>query len=529
MSQLADTPAWVRDAVFYQIFPDRFASSERVPKPGPLEPWDAPPSYNGYKGGYLLGIVEKLDYLQRLGVNALYLTPIFASASNHRYHTYDYYRVDPLLGGDEALRELLDQAHGRDMRVVLDGVFNHSGRGFWPFHHVVENGPGSPYLDWFYVDHEALAEGRWLRPYPTPDELQRMEQEAGPEAHRRGDVSLRHLGYRAWWDLPALPKLNTNNPQMREHLLGAAEHWLRFGIDGWRLDVPTEIDAGFWREFRQRVRAVNPEAYIVGEIWRERPEWVGGDTFDALMNYPLTEALLSFTAAEQLDHGVVSAQHEYRDFVRPMDAAEFARSLEHVLTMYRPEAIAVQLNLLGSHDTPRFVTVAGGDHASLRLATLAQMTLPGAPCIYYGDEIGLEGRHDPDCRRAFPWDEAAWAGELLAFFRATVLARTTLPVLRHGEYRTLATEGAVVAYGRFDAAGEAADAAVVVLNAGIAPATLRLPADVLSAADLVAVSLPGWPAARLGSAGGGLTVEVAARSGALLVTRRAAEAARLPA
>src|SRR5919112_6725537 len=145
-----DTPDWVRDAVFYQIFPDRFAVSDRVPKPGPLEPWHAPPTWHGFKGGDLLGVVERLDYLQALGINALYLTPVFASASNHRYHTYDYFRVDPLLGGDAALRELLDAAHARGMRVVLDGVFNHTGRGHWAFHHVLEAGAPSPFRAWYY-------------------------------------------------------------------------------------------------------------------------------------------------------------------------------------------------------------------------------------------------------------------------------------------------------------------------------------------------------------------------------------------
>ncbi len=161
-----DTPDWVRDAVFYQVFPDRFASSPRVAKPGPLEPWDAPPTNHGFKGGDLLGIVERLPYLADLGITALYLNPVFAAAANHRYHTYDYFSVDPLLGGDGALRELLDAAHARGMRVVLDGVFNHTGRGFWAFHHVLENGAGSPYRDWFHFDPEVLEGRRPLRPYP---------------------------------------------------------------------------------------------------------------------------------------------------------------------------------------------------------------------------------------------------------------------------------------------------------------------------------------------------------------------------
>ena len=494
------------DAVFYQIFPDRFAMSPRVARPGPFEAWDTPPTTHGFKGGDLLGIVERLDYLQALGITALYLTPVFSSASNHRYHTYDYYQVDPLLGGDAALRELLDACHGRGMRVVLDGVFNHSGRGFWPFHHIVETGGSSPYVDWFYTNHEALAAGKQLRPYPSAQDQREMAQAA---QRRQPDVTLNVLGYRAWWDLPALPKLNTNNPHMREHLMGAAEHWLRFGIDGWRLDVPEEIDAGFWREFRQRVRAVNPDAYIVGEVWREKPEWVAGDTFDALMNYPLTEALLSFTAANTLDMDVVSRQHEYRDFVRPIDGPEFARRLEHIVTMYRPQTIAAQLNLLGSHDTPRFVTAAGGDRQAYRLAMLAVNTLPGAPCIYYGDEIGMVGRHDPDNRRSFPWDESRWDHELLDFVRCATSLRSEHDYLRHGEFTTLAAEGQVVAYARHDSnAG-----AIVILNAGTVPGRLSFKGPFET---LAPVPLPGWTPPRTERSDDAVAVEIGARSGGLI-------------
>jgi len=516
---LADTPSWVRDAVFYQIFPDRFAKSERVVKPGPLEAWDAPPTFHGYKGGDLLGIVEHLDYLADLGITALYLTPVFASASNHRYHTYDYYQVDPLLGGDAALRELLDAAHARDMRVVLDGVFNHSGRGFWPFHHVVENGIGSPYLDWFYVDKPRLAAGGWLRPYPTDSEREAMDAAASTHAHRQGEVSQRYLGYRAWWDLPALPKLNTDNPNMREHLMGAAEHWLRFGIDGWRLDVAEEIDAGFWREFRQRCRAVNPDAYIVAEIWREKPEWLAGDTFDALMNYPLTEAILSFVAAPVLDMEVVATQHEYRQFVHPIDGGAFAEVLTHLLTAaYRPEATAVQLNLLGSHDTARFVTVAGRDKASLRLATLVQMTVPGAPCIYYGDEVGVEGRHDPDCRRAFPWREEEWDADLRAYIRAAVQLRHDNSALRHGLFRAVAADDNAMAY---SLTLDAQPSVVVALNAGTGAATLSfaLPGTATTQLAPAAAALASSASVTIDASEGSATVELGPRSGAVFVAR----------
>ena len=213
------TPAWVRDAVFYQVFPDRLARSGRVPAPGELEPWDAEPTSHGFKGGDLYGVVEHLDRLRRLGVTALYLNPVFASASNHRYHTDDYFQVDPLLGGNEALRELLDAAHARDMRVVLDGVFNHSGRGWWPFHHLLENGMQSPYRDWFYLADGVRAGTQPLNAFPTDAQLAEMDARHGGPGIPRGQRSRETLGYEAWWDLPALPKIRLDDPQARDHIL----------------------------------------------------------------------------------------------------------------------------------------------------------------------------------------------------------------------------------------------------------------------------------------------------------------------
>ena len=468
-------PDWVRDAVFYQIFPDRFAASDRVPKPGALEAWDAAPTIHGFKGGDLLGIVERLPYLEDLGINALYLTPVFASASNHRYHTYDYFTVDPLLGGNAALRELLDRAHERGMRVILDGVFNHTGRGFWPFHHILEAGGASPYRDWFHLDDAVLTGGRSLDAYPAT-------RPGG--ATGDGSVSQRELGYQAWWDLPALPKLNTASPAVRAYIYEVAEHWLRFGIDGWRLDVPEEIpDEAFWQEFRRRVRAVNPDAYIVGEIWKVAPEWLRGDRFDAVMNYPLAEAILSFTAGDQLDEDLLRSHHEYGPRVRPLGGQGFAARLEELVAAYGLETFGVQLNLLDSHDTPRFHSLASGDRAAYRLAVTLQATLPGAPCIYYGDEVGLEGGIDPDSRRGFPADSAAWDHDLLAYVTAVVQLRRAEPALRRGDLRILAASQEAVAFERAD--GDAR--LTCAFNAGEAAMTLEIDAP----AGCVAIDLPG--------------------------------------
>jgi cyclomaltodextrinase / maltogenic alpha-amylase / neopullulanase len=513
---LIQTPAWVRDAVFYQIFPDRFASSSRVLKPGEMEAWEAPPTMHGFKGGDLLGVVEHLDELVDLGITALYLTPIFTSASNHRYHTDDHLHVDPLLGGDEALAELLEEAHARDLRVVLDGVFNHVGRGFWPFHHVVENGTASPYRDWFHVDSEVLSE-RGLRPFPDAADRAAMEALVVRGAPT-GSISRRVLGYEAWWDLPALPKLNVEEPAVRHMLLDVAEHWLRMGIDGWRLDVAEEIGEDFWREFRARVKGVSPDAYIVAEIWRPRPEWLTGEHFDALMNYPLGFAIMGYASGDSLDQSVVEEQHTYRADLRRLDGPGFAARLEELLGIYPAAVTAVMLNLLGSHDTPRLRTVCGGDLAAVRLATLLQMTLPGAPCIYYGDEIGMEGHADPDCRRAYPRDGSSKEHELRAFVSSLVSLRRAAPALRDGPVGILAAEGMNVAYLR-----EGADEAyVVAVAAGHLAADLRVPVPGGARQAEVVMPVPGDVRATLapgkdeGRGGALLHLHLPARSGTIV-------------
>jgi neopullulanase len=507
----AAPPDWIRDAVFYQIFPDRFASSSRVPKPGSLEPWDAPPTVHGFKGGDLLGIVERLDYLEALGINAIYLNPIFASASNHRYHTYDYMAVDPLLGGDAALRELLDAAHARGMKVVLDGVFNHASRGFWPFHHVLEAGGASPYRDWFYLNPKMLDAGQQLRAYPSEVLSGALDPDWGA-AHRLGDRSLDELGYRAWWDLPALPKLNVANPHMREYLLQVAEHWIRFGADGWRLDVAEEIgDAAFWAEFRHRVRTVNPEAYIVGEIWRLAPDWIGADRFDAVMNYPLAWRILGFAAGRHLDLSVAAEQGHVRSVLHPLEAPAFGRQVEEVLAAYEPESLVAQLNMLDSHDTPRALTLCGGDETSLRLCLLLMLSMPGAPSVYYGDEVGMAGHADPDSRRAFDWTEESWNLPLLDFVRRSIAVRQATPALRSAAVRMLACDGMAVVLARTDRASTA----LVAVNAGESEAVVELGAgDLPSGAPVLLVG----PSPTAVSASDGLRLTLPPRCGAIWST-----------
>lgn len=473
------TPEWVKDAVFYQIFPDRFAKSERIPRKGMhLETWDSKPTPYGFKGGDLLGVMEHLDYFQDLGITAIYFNPIFASASNHRYHTYDYYTVDPLLGGNSAFRELLDAAHARNIRVVLDGVFNHASRGFWQFHHVLENGAGSPYLDWFYFNRDRLNRKKHWGAYPTPDEQQAINQ---------GGNTFDVLGYRAWWNLPALPKFNTDTMEVREFIWNVAEYWVKFGIDGWRLDVPAEIDDdSFWQEFRRRVKDANPEAYIVGEIWHEAQRWLQGDQFDAVMNYLVTGALLGFLMKDNLDEQMYQIG-DYGKYLRPLDAPAFADRVDYLLGLYKPAVSQVQLNLLDSHDTPRFLTTAHHDQTALRLGWLFQFTYPGAPCIYYGDEIGLDGGADPECRKSFPWDEAHWDHNLRDYLKKLIMLRKENPALRRGSLQRLAAAGDAYAFGRkLDN-----DSLVVAINASNQACDLDVPVGGLGWGDGLATVLFG--------------------------------------
>ena len=433
------TPEWVRHAVFYQIFPDRFATSNRVPKPSNLEPWLSKPTTYGYKGGDLLGVVEKLHYLKDLGINALYLNPIFSSTANHRYHTFDYFAVDPILGGDVAFDLLLKRAHKLDMRVVIDGVFNHASRGFYQFNHALENGAASPYLDWFH-----------FHSFPV------HAYEGAPR-------------YDAWWDIPALPKFNTKTQAVREFIWNVAKYWIERGADGWRLDVPAEIDDdSFWQEFRRRVKSANPDAYIVGEIWHEADRWLAGDQFDAVMNYVFTKAAVGFFTQGHFDHHL-TANVGY-GVPHKMDAPGFAYSLNTMLGRYAKAVNDVQLNLLESHDTARFLSIARGDITALRLAIFCMLTIPGAPCIYYGTEVGMSGGVDPECRSSFTWDEATWDLRLRNQIRSYVRMRHKHRALRDGDFHVLFAEESIIVYARC----YENEYAVVVINAGDTPADITI-------------------------------------------------------
>ena len=437
-----NTPDWVKHAVFYQIFPDRFARGKQ-PRKSHLrhsrwEDWHAAPTYQGYKGGDLWGVLENLDYLQDLGINAIYFTPIFQSASNHRYHTHDYYQVDPMLGKNGAFRELLVTAHERNIKIVLDGVFNHSSRGFFFFHDVLENGANSPWVDWFKIH------GWPLSPY----------NEEYP------------ANYSGWAGLRALPEFNHDNPEVREYIMEIAEYWINFGIDRWRLDVPFEVKTpGFWQEFRDRVKAINPDAYIVGEVWEDASQWLDGTQFDGVMNYLFAAPTIAFTAGDRVDIEKVKGS-SYQPFP-PLYAKEYGEKIKHLLQLYPWEIQLTQLNLLASHDTARLLTIAGGDKPSVELSTLLLLTFPGAPSIYYGDEVGLAGGRDPDSRRGFPL-ESHWELDVLEYHRKLIALRHAHPALRTGSYEILYAEGTVYVFARILGNEEI----IVAVNIGTAPAVV---------------------------------------------------------
>jgi glycosidase len=461
-------PEWVQDAIFYQIFPDRFANGDPENDPPNVLSWNEKPTGLGFQGGDLQGIIDRFDYLLDLGVNAVYLNPIFLAASNHRYDTTDYFRIDPKLGDMRVFHALIEKAHENGVRIILDGVFNHCGRGFFAFADVLANQDHSPYRDWFHIRRFPL------NAYNTHAEI----------------------NYTAWWNIRSLPKFNTGNPAVRDYLFSVARYWIEQGIDGWRLDVPTEIDDDlFWGTFRSQVKQINPDAYLVGEVWEVNPRFVGERHFDGLMNYPVRGALLDFLVYKK---------------ITPSD---FAEQIEDIQNAYPSANNSAQYVLLGSHDTERIKTLCTGDDRIVRQVFLFQMGYPGAPAIYYGDEIGMTGGKDPGCRGAFPLDKAKWDHGLRDFVKELIQLRRQLHVLRRGGYQTLIADDAsgVFAYGR----SLGSESAVVVLNSSNEERSVHL-----------AVDSVGWEAGsgvydalakeHLQVDGQGLHLHLAARGGALL-------------
>ncbi len=395
------TPDWVKNAVFYQVFPDRFCNGDPALNPPSIADRNTPPDSDVFYGGDLVGVTAKVDYFKRLGVNSLYFNPIFESPSAHKYDTADYLKIDSHFGNDEIFDQMVLKLREKSIRFILDGVFNHTGDQFWAFRDIVEKEDESAYKEWYFIkDYPVLAENA--------------------------------LNYECWWNFKIHPKLNEKNLEVCNYLLKVARHWIERGASGWRLDVPSELSHAFWKAFRKEVKGVSQDTFVVGEIWQKSSEWLQGDEFDSVMNYRFRDAVVEFFGQRRITPNEFEKQIGEQLFDNPMQA-NFA-----------------MLNLLGSHDTARFLTVAEGQVERLKLASAFQFTYIGAPMIYYGDEIGLEGGKDPDNRRPMIWDEYYWNKDLFEHYQNLIQLRKANTVLRTGDLRFFHVKENIIGFERFD-------------------------------------------------------------------------------
>lgn len=427
-SATPNQPAWSRGIIYYQIFPERFAIGDPNKKRHSYAPWSATPTRENFFGGDLRGICNQLDYLQALGVECLYLTPIFEGDFNHKYATANYLKIDPDFGTEEDLQALVQSAHERGIRVLLDGVFNHCGIHFAPFESLLINGEASPYRSWFYPQS-----------YP---------------------LSVAQGNYECVGDYPYMPRLRTVDPEVRAYLLRVMRYWLDTAqIDGWRLDVADEVDVSTWRFLRENVKASHPNALLLGETWGDASAFVtGGEPLDTVMNYLFRDAMVDFFATQRIDAKLLDQR------------------LQHLLMKYPDSVNHALYNCLSSHDTPRFLTVCKGDRQQLMLAMAFSVLFIGSPALYYGDEQGMTGENDPDCRKPMAWQSLDT--ELVAWTKHLLALRKQSRAVREGKYHTLLAQGSLFAFERTFAA----ERVVAVFNRG------NTIADFTEGAETIAVS-----------------------------------------
>lgn len=376
-----ETPKWAKNKIVYQVFPARFATSKAV---SPKIWYKTPIDGRADLQGDLKGLYEKLDYIHDLGVDILYLTPIFRSKSTHKYDTIDYYTIDPSFGTTEDLVAVVDKAHSLGLRVILDGVFNHTAPEFFAFQDLEKNWEHSPYRNWYYCN------GKPKRPM----------------------VPLVKPNYKCFSYFGGMPKVNLENDETARYFIDVALYWLRTAkIDGWRLDVGDEVSHYFWCKFRTAVKAEFPDALIVGEVWHYAADFLQGDNWDSVMNYPFLNAAMEFVATGEIS------------------ASEFVNELGFLRGNLNTACYHVLWNLLGSHDTPRALHRCGEDKRKMKLLAAIQLLLPGMPFIYYGDEVGMTGGRDPDCRRGMLWEEQRQDRNMLAHYRRLISLRKNYPIL----------------------------------------------------------------------------------------------------
>lgn len=452
-----NVPGWMKGAPIYQIYPERFANGDPSLTPDPSAPWGSPPDNYVWQGGDLVGIKDRLDHLESLGIRCVYLNPIFSSPSTHNYDTFDFRSVDPSLGGNEALAELIQAAHAVDIRVILDASFNHVHPRFFAFDDVRRHGSASEYADWFIV-HDHPVRVRYRPHVEVTDRhrwyLERLESMTGLPVEVVDDEGpAAQPTYDAWYGVPTMPRVNLRNPDARAYFLDTARHWIdEYDIDGYRMDVTRYVDPDFWDDFRQTCKAAKRDAYLLCEIFGDATPWLDGTRFDATMNYTFRQLALDFFAA------------------RSVDAVDLSDGITRMLTMYAGPANAVNQNLLGSHDVPRFLTMANGDTTALLLATVLQFTLPGAPGLYYGDEVGMQGGEDPGQRGAFPWDQPdMWLTSQLEAVQQLSALRNTHPALKTGEWSLDSASRRTIAYRRT----EGTESIITIINDSESPATIE--------------------------------------------------------
>jgi glycosidase len=397
-----EVPTWVEGTVFYQIFPDRFFNGDKSNDPHNVAAWDSKPNYSAHLGGDAAGVKEKLHYLKAIGVNGVYFNPVMMAPAYHRYDPVDFYQIDHSFGTNKEFIDLTHQMEGEGIRVVLDQIFDHVGVTFAPFADVLQFQQESEYKDWFFIK-------KWpVKVEPNPN-------------------------YVGWWGTEWMPKVNLANKGVYNYLMESVDFWMKNAkLSGWRLDVANEVPAWFWQDFRKRVKGIDQDAWIVGEVWTEAGEWLGGDQWDASMNYPFRNVLMNYIA---------------KGTTTP---TEFVQGLQRVHGLYAGQVSRNQLNLISSHDTPRFLSEAGNDRKLQAMAAVVQFSWPGAPSIYYGEEIGMEGKADPDNRRGMRWDMVQPNNELLDLYTKLIHVRTKSKLLAEGEPITLPCDDKlnIAAYGR---------------------------------------------------------------------------------
>lgn len=385
-------PEWVKETVWYQIFPERFDNGDASNDPAGTLKWGSKnPATTDFFGGDLQGVIDHLDYLEELGINGLYFCPIFKATSNHKYDTIDYFEIDPDFGDKAKFKELVDEAHKRGFKIMLDAVFNHFGNHSPQWQDVLEHGEHSKYKNWFQIHDFPVQEG--------------------------DEDSRRDLNFDTFAFTPRMPKLNTANPEVIDYLLEIATYWIKeFNIDAWRLDVANEVDHHFWKKFYKATTAIKADFYILGEIWHSSQSWLQGDEFHAVMNYAYTETIVNYFVKKEIS------------------ATKLASGLFEQLMLYREQTNQVMFNCLDSHDTARLLTLCNGDKDLAKMTLAFTFLQQGSPCIYYGTEIGMDGGNDPDCRKCMVWDPKKQDLDFLSFMKKLIkLRKEEQKVLSYGQ------------------------------------------------------------------------------------------------